>query len=156
MTTSRSRRGVMSQEAFRTWRSSIPFTDEQIARALEQAAYEVEGTDNRAQWVKRNCLYYADLVRRLGRVTSKTLSAALPFLVTTCGLCGKRALYRVGPEGRCSTHRLVPLQLTKRAVRRDREAKASAFEEERKARDARDRYTGTTRDPKHSIQYKDR
>lgn len=45
-------------------------------------------------------------VRRTGKVTTKIIRLAA-FHVATCDLCGKKALYRYGLEGRCSAHKSV-------------------------------------------------
>ena len=101
----------MELKSYVEWRRTIPYTDDQIARALEQLAKMAEdGTfDARANAERRR--YVADRFRlranavRRGRLSSRDLSYVLPLLITRCGLCDKPALYRYGAYGRCKTHK---------------------------------------------------
>ena len=122
--------GAMN-EGYRKWRARIPFTDEEIARALDAEA------DWRASAVQGNWLREVARRCRAGWVSAKALSEALPRLVTVCALCPKKALYRMGSEGRCAAHRLV-----QSAGMQARQARLNSRGEEtqavRKAHDYRD------------------
>ena len=113
----------MTPEMYHQWRKQIPFTDEEIAFALEDLK-----TPN--EYMKAR---YASLavLARAGRIFAATLRLVVPVLVTRCHICGARALYRYGCEGRCRVHRdMQPEWLsTHRAAR---EQRASACEDMRK------------------------
>lgn len=87
---------------YEEWRATIPFTNEQIVAAMREHA-KIQMTP---YWVER-WNGFADHIEKTGRVGKAALGAALPFLVKYCAVCGKKALYRVGCEGRCSGHRFV-------------------------------------------------
>jgi hypothetical protein len=114
------------------WRSSIPFTDEEIALQLEADAKAVSHND-----------FYADKLRkrasrvREGYLSRGDLARVLDALITTCGICGKKALYRTGTEGRCYTHRRLLSSPARNRVKR-LEDRSAVHEEERLARDYRD------------------
>lgn len=78
------------------WRRSIPFTNEQIATALELQA------ENEQSFVADRLRSHAAWLRKSGRLSGRTLAAALPRLVTHCG-CGKLALFRIRFTGYCAT-----------------------------------------------------
>ena len=113
----------MTPEAYRQWRERIPFTNEEIAFALEDLKVPNEYMKAR----------YASLAvqARAGRIFATTIRLIVPVLVTRCHICGARALYRYGCEGRCRAHRDVqPKWLP--AHRDAREKRASACEDMRK------------------------
>lgn len=97
-------------EARRVWRSRIPFTDAEIARALAELAQTDEdaGRIAGARRLRRRC----GAVMR-GRMCRDDYAKALPVLVRTCDVetdgvtCGKPAAYRINYHGRCSEHRKV-------------------------------------------------
>ena len=92
------------QERYRRWRSNIPFTDGQIADAiLEDDRLNPKRNDHTTQVAE----YWAARCRE-GFVTARSYCRALPHLVRACGICGRKALYRIGSTGRCSRHRDVP------------------------------------------------
>lgn len=100
---------------FDEWRASIPFSNEQIAAALDRAAAES------ATHAPKTAAKYQALAARLretGRPWAQLVRAALPYLVTKCAVCGKKALYRIEALGACSAHRdaLRPLALRIRAA----------------------------------------
>ena len=123
------------QEAYDSWRSRIPFSNEAIAAALELHANDLEEIHGRTgivseYWRRRS----ADV--RSGRLSGKDLAKALPYLVTKCALCGATALYRYGTEGRCKSHRhLAPAFFT--AKLGSLEAQRAAVEKEWRDNDAR-------------------
>lgn len=84
------------------WRAGIPWSNAEVAEAIEQAAETVPAY-NSARYRR-----LAEYLLGGGRVSSIMLRIALPVLVKTCGVCGKTALYRIGRLGRCRTHRDVP------------------------------------------------
>lgn len=106
--------------SYKRWRASIPYSDEEIAKAMEEAA--LASTHG---FQRNNALYYAKLIRWRGVVSAKSLRVALPFLVKICAVCGAKALYRQGNYGRCREHREVPeyevLQRTRRLDERSKE-----------------------------------
>jgi hypothetical protein len=89
--------------SYEQWRSTVPWTDEQIAAALEQEADSVEVAN---AWLARRYRHHASRVM-VGRLSLASLRVAIGRLVTACGICGKKALYITGSEGRCSAHRLI-------------------------------------------------
>jgi hypothetical protein len=88
--------------AFQRWRAQVTFTDEQIAVVLEQAAADTEHVNPFLASIYRR---QSMKIRQSGRLTKAMLRIALPRLVTTCGLCGAKAIYLYGCDGRCSKHR---------------------------------------------------
>jgi hypothetical protein len=86
---------------------------------------------------------WAGLARR-GWICGFMLRVAIPRLVKRCALCGKKALYRRGNEGRCGTHRDVAEQYS--AARQQRFAMKSADGQvQRTAFDDRDLSTQSLR-----------
>lgn len=102
---------LSGDEAVKAWRDAIPFTDDQIADALLQAG-QVPVARGSLDYHLRMYSRMADWVRS-GHLSSKILGLALPYLVKTCSAlqdgtpCGRKAIYRIGREGRCSRHRDV-------------------------------------------------
>jgi hypothetical protein len=90
-------------QRYQRWRASVPWTDDQIACAIEEQASHLPLGPMRSTMI----LAAAD-VRDGERISIKIFSWAVPVLVTTCGICGKPAMYRMGTIGRCSAHRDVP------------------------------------------------
>lgn len=88
-------------ESYEAWRASVPWTDGEILEALDQALREMTPT----AWgrVKRQAM--RDHLATTGRLTRRVMREALPYLVKTCGVCGRPALYRYGCHGRCREHR---------------------------------------------------
>lgn len=96
---------MFNSESYDRWRARIPWSDAEIAEALEAEAdaREQNGNTFRAfKWRQR-----AESVRS-GRLSKRDLTEALPRLITQCTLCGATALYRYGIEGRCRRHRDIP------------------------------------------------
>jgi hypothetical protein len=116
----------------KAWRASIPFTDEQIAAAIETAGIETGNEHLQARYQGS-----ADFVRRTGRLTRWILGVALHRLVVRCEFCDKTALYRVGSAGRCSAHKGIT-SAYKAAARARWEARSEMVGQERKASDQRD------------------
>lgn len=90
------------EAALRAWRATIPFTDEQILLAIRQQRAALPSDDVRALWDRR--VQHFLTTKRLSAWLFSTL---LPYLVTTCGICGKKALYRSHLLGLCRTHRYI-------------------------------------------------
>src|SRR5262245_16944587 len=88
-------------QRYQAWRSRIPFTDGEVAGVLEVAAAA------ESRWPKRGELQELARRCRRGYVGKVAVAAAARYLVTTCGVCGGKALYHIGTEGRCSEHRRV-------------------------------------------------
>jgi hypothetical protein len=113
---------------YKRWRDSIPFSDEQIAQVLNQEAdrFARDGNGFMAARYRRS----AQRVTK-GRVYGHDVSFALPFLIKSCAICRKKALYRTAQEGRCREHRLIP---SKRDAKRIKiiESRATAFEAQEK------------------------
>jgi hypothetical protein len=82
---------------YRAWRDAVKYTDEEIAGALERRA--AVDTDRRGEFreLARRC--------RRGYVGKRAVREAWRYLVTSCTVCGEKALYAFGHEGRCSAHR---------------------------------------------------
>lgn len=103
-----------SQERYDSWRRSIPYTNEEIAEALEELSSQ---QTSRFLKIREDC--GAAAVRR-GRLSSYLYVRALSVLVKKCALCGKKALYRYQNSGRCSVHRHIQtLQYKKYAREQD-------------------------------------
>ena len=98
--------GPFNAERYREWRKTLPFTDEQMAAQFERDADAIAAT---SEFLASRYRHRAQQVRK-GYVSRADIRQVLNALITTCGVsgCQKRALYRVGHQGRCSTHRLVP------------------------------------------------
>lgn len=96
--------GAQTEEAiaarYAVWRAGIPWSNDRIAEALEALVAESPLGEYRSLIIT-----VAEQVRDGERFSKKVLNWALPNLVTTCGLCGRTALYRMGMMGRCSLHR---------------------------------------------------
>jgi hypothetical protein len=127
-----------SPESYARWRATIPYTQEQIAAALLEAA---EGLESLSPYVAEGYRRSAAWVTRTGRLYKAVLVKALAHLVKTCDVpdeagkpCGKKALYRAGTSGRCSAHRLVTNEWIL-ARRRRMEEKSIQISDNRKDRD---------------------
>lgn len=88
--------------SYEDWRRNIPWTNEEIALALQES-----GATEPNDYMRRKRENAAAYLLRTQRLSSGILGLALPFLVRVCAVCGKKALYRYGSEGRCSAHRDV-------------------------------------------------
>lgn len=106
-------------EGYAAWRARVPWTDEQIAAALDTLAAEFEANAagdpsvHDGTWLAARYRNYANFLRRTGKLVGQTLATALSVLVKTCGVCAldgieRVALYRTGYAGRCKQHRMVP------------------------------------------------
>lgn len=95
------------------WRATIPWTNEEIALALREA-----GANEPRDFLRQRHERAAVRLLETGRLCSAVLALALPVLVRVCRMCGKKALYRWGHEGRCSAHRdLRPQYIRERVTR---------------------------------------
>jgi hypothetical protein len=95
-------------EQYRQWRATVKWTDTQIVAALREYA---EGlTHEQQKYLRDRVEYEANRIEQTGRMSGIALTHALHVLIKFCDVddCGKKALYRVGGEGRCSKHRMVP------------------------------------------------
>lgn len=123
--------------SYQDWRDGIPWTDAEVAIALREAA-AAEGNPYMAG--KR--LDAAAYLERTGKLSTGMLGLALPFLVKSCNVCGKTALYRYGHEGRCRAHRDVQPKFFQ-DKRRRQDAKGATVadaEARRRLQDAKDRF----------------
>ena len=95
---------MFNKDSYNRWRASVPFTDEQIAAKLEADAglFRRDGNEFMASRLERRASQV-----RIGRVSKFDVGRVIDTLITSCAICGKKALYRSGSGGRCSTHRLV-------------------------------------------------
>jgi hypothetical protein len=100
---------IVDDAGYHRWRARIPFTNEEIAAALDRKYHEpcAVASYRKSEWLDRQ---HARMIARVlaGHLTGSIYSAALPYLVQRCSLCGKKALYRIGSLGRCREHRDVP------------------------------------------------
>ena len=92
------------QHGYGRWRASLPWSDDDICAALELYA-----SDCRRRWGDSDCidrrLAFNKQGVRMGRLSRFILGKALPYLVKSCHVCGKTALYRRGNHGACRLHR---------------------------------------------------
>ncbi len=86
---------------YHNWRKSIPWTNDQIADALE-SQIAIQPNEFMAERYRRN----AQWVRK-GGLTNNLLGQALDVMVKVCAVCGKTAHYRYGNSGRCRVHLAV-------------------------------------------------
>lgn len=109
-------------EGYARWRATVPFTDEQIASALEMVASEwlAAGEPFKAERYQRLAAF-----TRTGKLLRVALSQALPYLILKCAMCDRKALYRHGSEGRCRLHRAVTTDYI--AGRESRQRKRDQF-----------------------------
>lgn len=123
---------MLSFQSYDEWRASVPFTDDQIAAALEQCAVEQETLGH--TFLSARYRRLADRARE-GHVYSQSLRLALPLLVTHCALCDRKALYRRGTEGRCQIHKSVGTVYD--AIRQERVRQRDQFFDELDAKKRR-------------------
>lgn len=130
------------QASYQQWRSKFPWTDEQFAIELDVLAAAVK---EQSDFMHSRYVRLAELARA-GRISAKIVSLCLGALIKTCSVagCGKKALYRIGTEGRCSTHRMVTTAAVQDYNRR-KALKSAAYDAERKKRDDRDLQTKSLR-----------
>lgn len=88
---------------YQRWRETVPWTDDQILAAFDKLleCYEPGFCKDRQQ-------RWRDQFARHRCLSGRLLSLLLPVLIETCAICGKKALYRTGNEGRCRDHRMIP------------------------------------------------
>lgn len=91
-------------DQYASWRASIPFTDEDIASAIDAEAAALLASN---RYHGAQTLTYVASRVRIGRVSGFAIRVAMDRLVTKCALCSKKALYRIGHEGRCSEHKTI-------------------------------------------------
>lgn len=139
----------MSDGDYHRWRASVPFTNDQIADAIIESRRAVP---NQTEWFLRRSEQLVAYVRA-GGLSGKILGMALPFLVKVCGVCGKKALYRRGPEGRCSAHKLVPGTFQRQFQQR-KEAISGAIDEHWNSVDRQLRTAATRRRLRKSMDQK--
>jgi hypothetical protein len=89
-------------ENYAAWRRTIPWSNEEIADALERGPVSV----NPCAGARARSM--AAYLRKTGHLSSAMTAAAMATLVTRCCICGKTAHYRRGVEGLCSAHRDAP------------------------------------------------
>ena len=94
-------RSSFDLDRFQRWRATVPYTNEDIARVFIAMSVEIEQEN---AFMAKRYLQTADWIRA-GHLSMKVVNAALPALINKCALCGKRALYRYGYEGRCRDHK---------------------------------------------------
>lgn len=127
-------RAPFNLEAYRQWRSTVPFSDKQIAGVLDSLRDVAIGNDD---WFRATRYTVLAIKTRKGFLASHTLSLVLPFLITTCALCPKTALYFAGCSGRCSNHRMVPDSFAEQRKQR-LEAKSGYYADEERQLKIRD------------------
>jgi hypothetical protein len=119
---------------FADWRQTIPFTTEQLASAMEQELAEFPGTGTHPGYLRARI----EVIRAGGRFSVREYTRyMLPRLIKLCAICGGRALYRQGSEGRCRAHKD---QLTRGVFERNKrfDERSGAIEEARREQDTRD------------------
>lgn len=89
--------------SYEEWRATVPWTAKQIADVMRLVVHANDTTGYKKEQYRK----WADHVEKTGRISSRALGVALPFLITKCELCERKALYRLGNVGRCSKHRDV-------------------------------------------------
>ena len=92
-------------QRFDRWRADIPWTNEEVAVAWDQASEQVPN-----EFLKVKYHLIAGRVRA-GFLNKYTLSGVLPTLIQACAICGKKALYRSGYRGYCRDHRQIAMGL---------------------------------------------
>jgi hypothetical protein len=107
---------------YQQWRDRIPFTNDQIADEI--LAYANECPE---PWIADRFREMSERCRT-HRLSAAMLRFALPRLVKFCGLCGAKALYRYGIQGRCREHKWVATEGFK-AVFKQREHGAAEYEQ---------------------------
>lgn len=109
------------------WRALVPWTNDEVAAALEVVMADLPDT-TQGRFLAQRLRWNVEWLRAGKHLTSKMLAMALPVLVKTCGVCGKTALYRIGNDGRCRAHKdVTPAAI----VARRRQVEAQRAEEER-------------------------
>lgn len=121
----------MPFNSYQEWRDTIPWSSKQIADAMRLYVPVKDHNGFMAEKYRK----WADHVESTGRVSSRALGVALPFLVTKCELCERKALYRLGSVGRCSKHRDVK----DAGVERQRAFRNALSAEKQRAWDDRDK-----------------
>jgi hypothetical protein len=117
--------------AWRLWRNRIPFTDAEVGQELIRHGETHPHPGIRRYWIR----YGRKLRLSQCRLSKKAYEAAVPGLVKQCRICGERALYRWGAEGRCKLHREVKPEWDAAYMRRQ-ERKAVAIAAFKRSRDA--------------------
>lgn len=117
-------------ERYAKWRATVTFSDEVLAQTAEEIAAEMAATGRtfwHQVWLERAAKI------RAGRLSVSVFKAMLPNLIRLCGICGKKALYRWGQEGRCRAHKdQIPQYCVGRTRRED--ARQADIEAERSRR----------------------
>lgn len=105
----------MTAAAYHQWRARFPWSDEEFG-----AAFDAEAAHHAARpFLVQRYQKLAALVRA-GHLMTFMLRIALPRLITRCGVCGGKALYRVGLVGLCREHKqVVPAEIAAYRARRD-------------------------------------
>lgn len=114
---------------YESWRRTIPFTNEQIIAVFEEYLDNLEKSAGKRSasmvaWYRNE----VNWLKKTGRLKAKVVAFVLPLMVKVCAVCGKKALYRYGTEGRCSKHRDVRPGFII-AAQKDREVRASVYEQ---------------------------
>jgi len=97
----------MNDASYAHWRTTIPWSNEEIVAQLRRDAADRPATDGGSVYMRQKYTSWADWVERTGRLSGAIVRHCLPALITTCAICKKTALYRQGVEGRCSAHRMI-------------------------------------------------
>ncbi len=97
-----------SYAKYREWRRTVPWTNAEIIHALRTIAAEQPNEFLRERYERK-----AEWIETYHRFNARMLSEALPYLIRVCNyvtdegkVCGGRALYRYGNDGRCKTHKM--------------------------------------------------
>jgi hypothetical protein len=108
----------LTDESYKKWRETIPYTDEEIIKVLNDILVRCPARSS-TRTAYQNSI---DKIRA-GRLSAGILNLATPFLVKTCAICAKggkvrKAIYHIGTVGRCSEHRLISTPV-RDAIRRE-------------------------------------
>ena len=134
-------RRLWTEADYRAYRERFPYSDEEILEALKVLEEDADAEGN---------AYLANRYRRwqtFDVFPPFVLRYVLPYLIKTCHVCGEKALYRRGLEGRCRTHRDVsPTWIDEYRARK--EQKACAIESQQKVQDKRATFISRLRSTK--------
>lgn len=134
-------RRLWTEVDYRAYRNRFPYSNEEILEALKVLAEEADAENN---------AFLANRYRRWQTFEifpPFVLRYVLPYLIKTCHVCGEKALYRRGLEGRCRTHRDVsPAWIEE--YRQRKEEKSRAIESQRKEQDKRSAFVSRLRSTK--------
>jgi hypothetical protein len=131
----------LSDAGYKKWRDMFPWSNEEIVACLRKTADDLmaKPTATAQDQFMADALLRknADALENSGRLSGRCVRLILNILITKCGVCGGKALYRKGTEGRCKQHRDVPASFEAEQEQRRRD-KAQDFLKWRAQRDTAD------------------